>query len=106
VLLKKNENIFDNLSTTKKNIVTELQVVKFINYVYLPDVQPNRLAYQEMDISMNMVFNTVNMYTNIMINKSVQSFSTWCKKKDILLFDAPMIRKRQKTSETISSIRS
>ncbi|KAI9470121.1 MAG: hypothetical protein EXX96DRAFT_532524 [Benjaminiella poitrasii] len=82
----------------KPELTTELQVVKFINYVYLPDVQLNELAYKEMNINMKDIFNTVNMYTDIMINRSVQSFSTWCQKKGILLFNAPMNRKRQKTS--------
>lgn len=51
------------------------------------------------------VFNTVNSYTDIMINKSVQSFASWCKIKKVLLFNAPVSRKRKKLLDTETSKR-
>lgn len=51
------------------------------------------------------VLSTVNSYTDIMINKSVQSFASWCKKKKVLLFNAPVSRKRKILLDTESSIR-
>ncbi|KAI8095611.1 hypothetical protein BDF21DRAFT_406310 [Thamnidium elegans] len=51
------------------------------------------------------VFNTVNSYTDIMINKSVQSFASWCKIKKVLLFNAPVPRERKKLLDTETSIR-
>ena len=65
---------------------------------FLPEIEQTESAYEEKLVNIKDVFNTVNSYTDIMINKSVQSFASWCKIKKVLLFNAPVSRKRKKTA--------
>ena len=62
-------------------------------------------AYEEKDISMKHVLGIANLYTEMMVDKTVQSFSTWCKKKDILMLNAPFTRKRRVVNGEISNNR-
>lgn len=54
---------------------------------------------------MKHVLGTANLCTDIMIDKIVQSSSTWCKTKDILMLNTPYTRKRRVVDGGNSSIR-
>lgn len=63
------------------NLGTAFQVIKFISYVFLPEIEQAESAYEEKLANMKDVLSTFNSYTDIMINKSVQSFASWCRKR-------------------------
>ncbi|CEG81982.1 hypothetical protein RMATCC62417_16116 [Rhizopus microsporus] len=50
------------------------------------------------------VFAIANQYTDIMIDKTVQSFATWCKNRGLLMLNAPFTRKRREMNDDASSI--
>ncbi|KAG0957981.1 hypothetical protein G6F31_012402 [Rhizopus arrhizus] len=86
-------------------LTTEMQIVQFLNYAFVPVASIEDSAYEEKDISMKHVLGIANLYTEMMVDKTVQSFSTWCKKKDILMLNAPFTRKRRVVNGEISNNR-
>ncbi|KAG1039354.1 hypothetical protein G6F43_012519 [Rhizopus delemar] len=93
------------MSKWQWNDSTEIQMIQFLNYVFVPVASVEESAYEEKDINMKHVLGIVNLYTDMMIDKTVQSFSTWCKKRGILMLNAPFTRKRRVVNGEISSIR-
>lgn len=82
-----------------------MQIIQFLNYAFVPVASIEDSAHEEKDITMKHVLGIANLYTEMMIDKTVQSFSTWCKKKDILMLNAPFTRKRRVVNGEISNNR-
>ncbi|PHZ07179.1 uncharacterized protein RHIMIDRAFT_316939 [Rhizopus microsporus ATCC 52813] len=57
---------------------TEIQVIQFINEVYLPEEPQNTNIYDMKSVSTADIYDTVRKHTVIFENKSVLSFSRWC----------------------------
>lgn len=82
-----------------------MQLIQFLNYAFVPVAPIEASAYEEKGVNMKQVLGIANLYTDMMIDKTVQSFSTWCKKKNILMLDAPFTRKRELANGENSSIK-
>ncbi|ORE00700.1 hypothetical protein BCV72DRAFT_107470 [Rhizopus microsporus var. microsporus] len=62
----------------KSELVTESQVIQFVNSVYTVNDFSNPEIYQEKLTSTNDIFETVNENSTVLNNKTLLAFTRWC----------------------------
>lgn len=63
-------------------------------------------VYEEKNVNMKLAIEIANLYTKMMIDKTIQLFSTWCKRKNVLMLNATFTRKRRAVNDKNLSVSS
>ncbi|KAI8977588.1 hypothetical protein BDF20DRAFT_575206 [Mycotypha africana] len=79
------------------NTASELQLISFLNEVFVNAVEtPNESVYSLKRVTTNDIYQMILTKTDCMNKKSEAAFATWYSKKGIQFMKSPVIRKRER----------
>ncbi|KAI8990885.1 hypothetical protein BDF20DRAFT_810947 [Mycotypha africana] len=78
----------------KSELVSERQVITFLNEVYKPTDPRNEAVYCLQEVDTKEIYESVISKTECMNKKSEVAFATWCSKRKVSFMGEPFTRKR------------
>ncbi|EPB83454.1 hypothetical protein HMPREF1544_09782 [Mucor circinelloides 1006PhL] len=88
----------------KSELVSERQVITFLNEVYKPTDPQNEAVYCLQEVENKEIYQSVISKTECMNKKSEIAFATWCSKRKVSFMGEPFTRKRTMISYINSSV--
>ncbi|KAG0806776.1 hypothetical protein G6F16_010999 [Rhizopus arrhizus] len=81
---------------TKPELVSERQVIMFLNEVYKSTDTQNEAVYCLQEVDNKEVYESVISKTDCMSKKSEVAFATWCSRRKVNFIGVPFTRKRSR----------